>query len=406
MDLRRRLVPAAALVAASVALHAALLGGLVVGLPGWDAGPRADPPVVSAVLVAPPAPVAEPSAPPVAAAVVRRAPAPRPTVARTAPAPARRAVAPVAQVAVDEPSTPVAADAFGAVPVAEVTAVDAVGAAPDAPPPARDTAAAPPPASVEPSESPPADTAALRPERMDTVPSPDPPAAPGPDSVAGPLPAPPDDHRQRFRVYYGDYTDERSVARLEYRFERDGDRYRIETAAKAEGVLAWIYRGTLVQQSSGRIGPDGLEPTRYAEQRGSRPERAAAFDADARRLVPSGGTPVALPPGTQDRLSVFYQIGLLVRAEPERFTAGRQYELPVASTRAVQRERFVVVGDEVLMAPGGAIRTLHLHRPPPAGTDDPRIDLWLGYDRQMLPVRLRIEDSQRRVLDHLVERDG
>ena len=114
----------------------------------------------------------------------------------------------------------------------------------------------------------------------------------------------------------------------------------------------------------------------------------------------------ALPPGTQDRLSVFYQIGLLARADPGRFVAGATRELPVASMRDVRVERFEVVGDETLMAPGGPIRALHLHRPPPPGTDDPRIDLWLGYDLEMLPVRLRVEDAGRRVLDQVIERGG
>lgn len=72
----------------------------------------------------------------------------------------------------------------------------------------------------------------------------------------------------------------------------------------------------------------------------------------------------------------------------------------------MRTERFEVIGEEVLMAPGGPIRALRLHRPPPPGTDDPRIDLWLGYDFQMLPVRLRVEDAGRRVLDQVIERGG
>ena len=58
------------------------------------------------------------------------------------------------------------------------------------------------------------------------------------------------------------------------------------------------------------------------------------------------------------------------------------------------------------MAPGGPIRALHLRRPVPSGSDDPEIDVWLGSDFDMLPVRLRIQDSGSRVLDQLIERDG
>jgi hypothetical protein len=114
---------------------------------------------------------------------------------------------------------------------------------------------------------------------------------------------------------------------------------------------------------------------------------------------------VPLPPGTQDRLSVFYQVGLLARAAPERFQPGLAPTVPVASLRDVRVERFEVIGDEILMAPGGPLRALHLRRPP-VDPDDPRIDVWLGYDLQMLPVRLRVEDSSRRVLDQVIERGG
>jgi hypothetical protein len=74
--------------------------------------------------------------------------------------------------------------------------------------------------------------------------------------------------------------------------------------------------------------------------------------------------------------------------------------------RDVRIERFEIVGDETLATSSGPIRALHLHRPPPPGTDDPRIDVWLGYDLDMLPVRLRVEDAGRRVLDQVIERGG
>jgi hypothetical protein len=237
-------------------------------------------------------------------------------------------------------------------------------------------------------------------------------AAPRPGPAAAPpgpaLPPLPASQQHRFRVYWGDYTEARSVARLEYRLVSDGEHYEVRTSAEAEGLISLVYAGTLTQVSTGRLGPGGLEPLRYAEQRGRRPERAVGFDPVARRLVPTGGRgpSVPMPPGTQDRLSVLYQIGLLARAEPHRFVAGATRELPVATLREVRLERFEVVGDEWLLASGGPIRALHLHRPPPPGTDDPRIDVWLGYDLEMLPVRLRVEDADRRVLDQVIERGG
>ena len=222
-----------------------------------------------------------------------------------------------------------------------------------------------------------------------------------------PLPSLPGSRTQRFRVYWGDFSKQQSVARLEYRLVNHGDRYELRTDARAEGLISLVYSGTLSQVSVGVLGPNGLEPARYAEIRSKSSERVVDFDRKLGQLMSlDGSPPVPMPVGTQDRLSVFYQLGLMMRRESSTVIAGQVIEMPVASMRAVQRERFVVVGEEMLMAPGGPIRALHLQRPVPAGSRDPRIDLWLGYDFEMMPVRLRLEESSDRVLDQVIDRAG
>ena len=398
----RRPIAFLALAGASVVLHAFV----VAGLDGrWPRAPRAPEPAPVSVALLAPTPSATPAAPPAAAPPPASRPAPRPAV-RPRPRPA----APSAPVglpapAASAPTVAASASDFDAGGAHAVAAASPDGPAPD---PGSPVAGAPGPTE------PPAPVASVAPDAAAAAGSaaapPEPPASPPPAATppSPPLPPLPASQRQRFRVYWGDFSEQRSVARLEYRLERDGDRYVLRTEGEAEGLISLVYAGTLSQVSVGRLGPGGLEPLRYTEQRGKRPERSVEFDPDAHRLVPTGGRgdPVALPPGTQDRLSVFYQIGLLARADPGRFVAGATRELPVASMRDVRVERFEVVGDETLMAPGGPIRALHLHRPPPPGTDDPRIDLWLGYDLEMLPVRLRVEDAGRRVLDQVIERGG
>jgi len=222
-----------------------------------------------------------------------------------------------------------------------------------------------------------------------------------------PLPGLPGSRTQRFRVYWGDFSKQQSVARLEYRLVNQGDRYELRTDVRAEGLISLVYSGTLSQVSVGGLGPNGLEPARYVEIRSKSSERVVNFDRKLGQLMSlDGSPPVPMPVGTQDRLSVFYQLGLMMRRESSTVIAGQVIEMPVASMRAVQRERFVVVGEEMLMAPGGPIRALHLQRPVPAGSRDPRIDLWLGYDFEMMPVRLRLEESSDRVLDQVIDRAG
>jgi hypothetical protein len=408
-----------ALIAASVALHAMVIGGLAGPGAGFQAAAPAEQAPVQVVMLRPSA-AAEPGVAPAAAAPEAYTPRPRPKPAAPRPAPVARP-APAA-VAPPPPADVVAAarpDAEGAPAVAvavpiefpasdvdmvETGFADAVGSGIAGGP-----GAAEPGAVATAGIAPQPDSHASVPPQAE--PSPVATASPAPalaaDPPRPPLPALPASRSQRFRVYWGDFTEQHSVARLSYHLTHDGERYRIRTEGEAEGLISLVYSGTLIQESTGRLGPDGLEPLRYAEQRGKRAERAVEFDPAAHRLLPSGGVPpLAVPPGTQDRLSVFYQIGLMARSDPASFVAGQSREVPVASLKSVETQRFDVIGDETLMTPEGPIRALHLRRPNPTGKGDPRIDLWLGYDFEMLPVRLRIEDAGRRVLDQLIERDG
>ena len=381
-----RIVTALTLAGVSLVLHAWMLGGAAVRL-GRIEPPPPVPVEVALIAPRPPAPVGGPAVAPVSS--------PPPPSAPLRPRPAVKPVAPTPSA--ERPQIP-PSEFAGSLPDAQTgdaAVVTGVSENPAAAAPTDPTASVDPPRPLATRDDPP----------QASIPTPTTDALP--DGARMPLPVLPESRRQRFRVYWGDFTEERSVARLEYRLEHDGERYEIRTAGEAEGLISLVYAGTLSQTSIGRMGPAGLSPTQYIEQRGRRPERTVGFDPEGRRLTPpGGGAPVPAPAGTQDRLSVFYQIGLMARADPSAFTAGATHQLPVASMRDVRIERFVVVGDEMLMAPGGAIRALHLHRLVPSGTDDPRIDLWLGYDFDLLPVRLRIEDAGRRVLDQVIERGG
>jgi hypothetical protein len=222
-----------------------------------------------------------------------------------------------------------------------------------------------------------------------------------------PVPDEPVSVRHVFKVYLGTHSHRMPVARLEYTVLRDGDHYDIRTVARAEGAAALVYSGVLTQHSVGRVGRDGLEPHRYVEQRGNRPQRAVDFDHGQGLLMTADRrSTVELPAGTQDRLSVIYQLGLQVRAAPEKFVAGTTHEVPVASMSRVMNESFLVVGEATVSSQDGPVRALHLSRSARSGSEETTIDVWLGYDLGMLPVRVRFSDPGGRVLDQVIERAG
>jgi hypothetical protein len=208
--------------------------------------------------------------------------------------------------------------------------------------------------------------------------------------------------RSRFQVYYGEYTDNHVVALLDYTVESDGERYSVRTEGRAQGLTAWIYSGVLTQSSTGRIGADGLIPERYTEQRGKRPERWAAIDHRSGQASFSGGQRVAVTPGTQDRLSMLLQVGLIAQSLPQRLAAGQALTIPELGSRSVEPAIFLSQGDQQLETRSGPLRTLHLSRQDGDRSRDPRVEVWLGYDHRLAPVRIRLTDPNGRVLDQLL----
>ena len=100
---------------------------------------------------------------------------------------------------------------------------------------------------------------------------------------------------------------------------------------------------------------------------------------------------------------MLYQLGLMAKAQPGRFVAGATIDIPVASFREVRVERFEVVGDEVLIVNNRSWRALHLKRPLVQAGRDPSIQVWLGYDAALQPIRIRLEDARGQVLDQVID---
>ena len=400
---RRSVLAVVVALALSALLHMVLVLWLQDRLAWpWDQAPRViNNRPVSVVLIAGQAvaglPVA--AATPARAAPrgpVQRKPVPRPaaiTVAAASPAGAPG-------IAPDE-VTAVAEEA-GVAEAAELLAVDA----------ARESAGNPPGRDARAASENAAGNLAAEPDDAVATPS-DPleqalaeraartPPVPAP-LFGAPLPAPPSG-RWQFRVFYGDYTENRPIAVLDYIIEHADGHYRLRTEGRAEGLLSLFYSGVLAQASSGLVTADGLQPERYAERRGSRAERWASVDRARHEITYSGGERAALVDGLQDRLSVLVQLGLMARATPERFAAGASVEFSETSLRDVERSRYASLGDEVLHTDAGALRALHLERVAPRKPGDPVIEVWLGYDRGLIPVRIRISEGSR-VLDQVLAR--
>lgn len=353
----------------------------------------------------PPVPVAAPSQPPVTVtllpppAAVPRASDPAPSAPAASPAAATRAPArprPLVTPRVVQPrlaagqpagDAPMAASDVPAVPTGSDTAVS-----PDGPQAPAVAGAVPPSDAGDGTDAPPqvqADTPVAS-------------APPLPPAAVARLP-------ERIELAFDAYLESLGgdtrigTARFELRLE--GGRYHM--AIDARGPLA-----TLAFQSEGAFEPAGFRPDRFTEHRrvafrrpldrsvrylhAGAPVEAAAVGAEAAVPEPAGaGAVLAVPAGTQDRLSALFQLWLIARAAAAFPEPGHEIPMPLATLSKVHAARFKVSAPEPFVVGDrgvGAVRFTMLRDGP-----EPVIDVWLADDAQRLPVQLRYAEKNQAV---------
>jgi hypothetical protein len=160
--------------------------------------------------------------------------------------------------------------------------------------------------------------------------------------------------------------------------------------------------GNRKQVSLGHLGPTGLEPRQFTDQ--SRRTQITQVNAEA-RTVKLPGNPAEQPwdPGTQDRLSVFVQLGAWVAATPGAFDKGQAFRLPVWSSRDTETWLIVSQGTEMAQTPYGERQAIRLSRMP-LGPSDARVDMWFVPQWGALPIRIEmVEADGKRVEQRLSE---
>jgi (2Fe-2S) ferredoxin len=182
-----------------------------------------------------------------------------------------------------------------------------------------------------------------------------------------------------------------TIGRVNETYTRRGDTYRIESTTRAEGVLKLFRDDTIVLTSEGRVGPKGLVPLRFEQRLLGDASRDihAAFDWKQSQLRSEyrGERSVhALPPGTQDRLSVMYQFMNVA-------DAGEVVRMPMSNGRKVDRYTYRKVDEPRLATPAGEFETAHYERVTESEREN-RAELWLARDRFNLPVRVVFQDAK------------
>ncbi|TSE25930.1 hypothetical protein Tsedi_01154 [Tepidimonas sediminis] len=180
------------------------------------------------------------------------------------------------------------------------------------------------------------------------------------------------------------------------RWHASAARYETELTLRA----LWLQRA---QHSSGELLATGLRPQRFADR--GRRERVLTFTwsddgGQARRDGDEPALPVAA--GTQDRLSLFAQLGALLMRDGAQ--PGQRWTLPVAGFGGVQPWTFEVEGDETLAMGPGPVTAVRLRRLGHGGGPD--VTLWYAAASWgPLPVRVRLRETDDQLVDQTL-REG
>jgi len=182
-------------------------------------------------------------------------------------------------------------------------------------------------------------------------------------------------------------------------FVRKGERYTIQSVTRSEGLLKMFVDDEFTAESSGLVGPRGLQPLSYTEHRArdSRRDLRSDFDWDKgvmRTVLHGENSEAPLPRGTQDRVSMMYQFTLMK-------DYGETLVVPMADRRKIETFTYRLVGEEKLATAAGEFDTLHYER---VVTDpkDTRADVWLARDRFHFPVRVVYDDPKRFRLEQTI----
>ncbi len=339
----------------------------------------------------------------------------RRAVARTAAPHRRGGVAPLQAVRTDlHPKRSTAEHPATAAPAAQTPSP---ASAPESAP---EPVPAPPPAPASPAATdtvkPPASPVATAAPTAPVGPAPLPQPAPAPSVPAAPQPVPPPPAAtapahppvqivlpRSARLVYASYATVRAGGfvlpvrgRTTTRWQFVDGHYQVNLSIDVVNFS---------ETSQGQFDPDfGLEPERYSETRPRHPVSTTRFDwVNHRVSFTDDQRQGEAQPGTQDRLSVQFQLSVLRQVYPDLFVRGTVVPITLAGTRDVSRWTFTVTGEDNVDSGLGHLAALRVLSNRTTASGDESLEVWISEKLHWFPVRIRMVDKNRNVLDFVLD---
>lgn len=189
---------------------------------------------------------------------------------------------------------------------------------------------------------------------------------------------------------YDVYKSGMKVAQIDETYTRDKDRYTLTSIATPVGLLAVFKPKKIVVRSSGLIDNRGLHPLLFNHQReqDTGKDSSAELDWGAKQLTlthQAQRTTIALPDGTQDRLSAMYQFMFLPLHKATTL------DFPMTNGAKLDNYHYSVVHNQKLKLPIGELDTMYVYNQAKAG--ETRTEIWLSTRHNNLPCKMIITDA-------------
>lgn len=176
-------------------------------------------------------------------------------------------------------------------------------------------------------------------------------------------------------------------------WQHDGIHYHFKAVTETTGLAALFKTAQAIQESQGDITPTGLQPNNFSSQRKGKKE-IATLDWTNHQITFAEQT-VPVTDGTQDMLSLYYQLSLMVASNQSMDAI----ELMIATGRKLERYRFELIGTDNLTVLGAEHQAQHLR----TKTRNDTIDLWIAKTVPGLPLKIRFMDSKGEVFEQVID---
>ncbi|WP_306604292.1 DUF3108 domain-containing protein [Azonexus sp.] len=175
------------------------------------------------------------------------------------------------------------------------------------------------------------------------------------------------------------------IGRAEHQWVFPGDgTYRLTSTMETSGLVSLFKPVRQVHESRGRLTVGGLQPEHFAvSKNGEASTENADFDWSTGEVrLARDGSVQAIAAGTQDMLSLHYQLAYLEKPE-DGSTIG------VVTGKRYERYALDSLGEEYIETPVRRFRTLHLR-----AAGETLTEIWIALDQQRLPVKIRFTDKK------------